>query len=41
MTSRISGPICDSGIKPDQYKKLIWESHIRQQIFVVFETFYL
>ena len=37
MTSQISGPCCDSDIKPDQYKSLVWESHFRQQIFVVFE----
>ena len=42
MTSQISGPCCDSDIKPDQYikiKSLVWESHVRQQIFVVFEDF--
>ena len=27
-------------IKPDQYKRFVWESHVRQQIFVVFEDFY-
>ena len=32
MKSRISGPCCDSDIKPDQYKNLVWESHVRQQI---------
>ena len=37
MTSQISGPCCDSDIKPDQCKSLVWESHVRQQIFVVFE----
>ena len=43
MTSQISGPYCDSDIKPDQYKSLVWESpgesHVRQQIFVLFEDF--
>ena len=37
MTSQISDPCCDSDIKPDQCKSLVWESHVRQQIFVVFE----
>ena len=37
MTSQISGPCCDSDIKPDEYKSLVWESQVRQQIFVVFE----
>ena len=37
MTSQISGPCCDWDIKPDQCKSLVWESHVRQQIFVVFE----
>ena len=40
MTSQISGPCCDSDVKLDQYKSLVWESHDRQQIFVVFEDFY-
>ena len=40
MTSQISGSYCDSDIKPDQYKSLVWESHVRQQIFVVFGDFY-
>ena len=40
MTSQISGPCCDSDIKPDQYKSLVWESHVQQQIFVVFEDVY-
>ena len=40
MKSQISGFYCDSDIKPDQYKSLVWESHVRQQIFVVFEDFY-
>ena len=41
MTSQIPGPCCDSDIiKPDQYKNFVWESHVRQQIFVVFEDFY-
>ena len=26
--------------QPDQYKSFVWESHIRQQFFVVFEDFY-
>ena len=40
MTSQISGHCCDLDIKPDQYKSLVWESHVRQQIIVVFEDFY-
>ena len=36
MTSQISGPWCDSDIKPDRYKSLVWESHVRQVIVVVF-----
>ena len=36
MTSQISGPCGDSDIKPDQCKSLVWESYVRQQIFVVF-----
>ena len=40
MTSQISGPYCDSDITPDQYKSLVWESHVHQQIFVVFEDVY-
>ena len=40
MTSQISCPCFDSDIKPDQYKSLVWESHVRQQIVVVFEDFY-
>ena len=40
MTSQISGPCCDSDIKPDQCKSLVWESHVRQQIFIVFEDVY-
>ena len=39
MKSQISDPCRDSDIKPDQYKKLVWESHVRQQIFVLFEDF--
>ena len=31
---------CDSDIKLDQCKSLVWESHVRQQIFVVFEDVY-
>ena len=41
MTSQISGPCCDSDISPDQCKSLVWESHVRQQIFVVFEKMQL
>ena len=26
MTSQISGPCCDSDVKPDQDKSLVWES---------------
>ena len=40
MTSQIYGTCCDSDIKPDQYMSLVWESHVRQQIFVVFEDVY-
>ena len=40
MTSLISGPCCDSDIEPDLYKNFVWEIHVRQQIFVVFEDFY-
>ena len=29
----------DSDIEPDQYKSFVLESHVRQQIFVVFEDF--
>ena len=39
MTSQIFGPCYDSDIKPDQGKSLVWESHVRQQIFV-FEDVY-
>ena len=38
--SQISGPRCDSDIEPDQFKSFVWESHVRQQIFVVLEDFY-
>ena len=33
MTSQISGPCYDSDIfkKPEQYKSLVWESHVGQQ----------
>ena len=41
MTSQISGPCCDSDIELDQYKSFVWESQVRQQIFVAFEDFYL
>ena len=40
LSTQISGPSCDSDIKPDQCKSLVWESHVRQQIFVVFEDVY-
>ena len=40
MTSQISGLCCDSDIETDQYKSFVWESHVRQQIFVVFDDFY-
>ena len=39
MTSKISVPCCASGIKPDRYKSFVWESHVRQQIFVVLKIF--
>ena len=39
LSTQISDPSCDSDIKPDQFKSLVWESHVRQQIFVVFEDF--
>ena len=38
ITSQISGPCCDSDIEPDQ--SFARESHVRQQVFVVFEDFY-
>ena len=41
MTFQISGPCCDSDIEPDECKSFVWESHVRQQSFVVFEDFYL
>ena len=34
MMSQISGPCCDSDIKPDQCESLVWESHVRQQMFI-------
>ena len=40
MMSQISGPCCDSDIKPDQFKSSVWESHVWQQIFVIFEDVY-
>ena len=40
MKSQFFGPCCDSDIKPDQCKSLVWESRVRQQIFVVFEDVY-
>ena len=40
MMSQISGPCCDSDIEPDEFKSFVWESHVRQQSFVVFEDFY-
>ena len=40
MTSQIAGPCCDLDIKPDQNKSLVWESHVWQEIFVVFEDVY-
>ena len=40
MTSQISGPCCDSDIKPDQYKSFVEESHVSQQTSLVFEDFY-
>ena len=39
MTSQISGPCCDSDIEPDQFKCFVWESHVRQQVSVVFKIF--
>ena len=36
---KFSGPCCDSDIEIDQYKSFVWESHVRQQLFVVFEDF--
>ena len=38
--SQISGPRCDSDIEPDQYKSFVSESHVRQQISLVFKNFY-
>ena len=40
MMSQIFGPCCDSDNEPDQYKSFVGESHVGQQIFVVFEDFY-
>ena len=40
MASQISGPCCDSDIKLNQCKSLVWESQVWQQIFVVFEDVY-
>ena len=40
MMSQISGPCCGSDIEPDQGKSLVWESHVRQQIFVIWEDFF-
>ena len=40
MMSQISGPCCDSDIEPDQYKSFVWESHVRQKMFVIFKDFY-
>jgi len=39
MTSQISGSCCASDIKPDQCKSSVWESHVRQQIFIVLKIF--
>ena len=39
MTSQISGTCFDSDIEPDQYKSFVWESHVRQHIFVDFFRF--
>ena len=35
MTPQISGPRCDSHIKPDRYKSLVRESRVQQQISVI------
>ena len=40
MTSQISGSCCDSDIKPDQYKSVVWESHVRQQILFRYAPHY-
>ena len=40
MTSEISCPSWDSDIEPDQYKSFVSESHVRQQIFVIWEDFF-
>ena len=40
MTSQTFGPCCDTDIELDQYKSLVWERQVLQQIFVVFEGFY-
>ena len=40
--TQISGPSCDSDIQDietDQYTSFVWQSHVRQQFFVVFEDF--
>ena len=38
--AQIFGPSCEPAIEPDQYKSFVWQSHVRQQLFVVFEDFY-
>ena len=35
MTPQISGPRCDSDIKPDRYKSLVRESRVQQKISVI------
>lgn len=40
MMSQISGLCCDSDIEPDPYKSFVWESHVHQKIFIIFEDFY-
>ena len=42
MTSQCFGPCCDSDIEPNHANQefCIGLSHVRQQIFVVFEDFY-
>ena len=32
MTSQISDPCCDSDIKPDPFKRIVWENHVHLQI---------
>ena len=39
MMPQISGPCKDSDIELDPSKNFVQESHVRQQIYIVFEDF--